>query len=211
MTEDSNPEVTPDAAIAACVAAHRRVIATAEGIDDATARRPSRLPDWTVGHVLTHIARNADGHTLRLEGALRGEDLPRYLGGERERDSQIELGAGRSAKELAADVAGSAHRLEEVWSRSARAGWPNSHFLGTDKFTTSGSPLRRLREVEVHHVDLGLGFEPSDWSDLYTGWELRHSLNRLPQRLSPADARRVLAWLTGRAALPADLALGPWM
>jgi maleylpyruvate isomerase len=204
-------DVTPDAAIAACVAAHRRVIATAEGIDDDTARRPSRLPDWTVGHVLTHIARNADGHALRLDGALRGEDLPRYPGGEQERNSQIELGSGRYARELAADVADSALRLEEVWSRSARAGWPNSHFLGTDKFPTSGSPLRRLREVEVHHVDLGLGYEPADWSDLYTDWELRHSLKRLPERLAPADARRLLAWLTGRAALPADLTLDPWM
>ena len=31
------------------------------GLDDAGARSASLLPGWTVGHVLTHLARNADG------------------------------------------------------------------------------------------------------------------------------------------------------
>jgi maleylpyruvate isomerase len=206
----TEPETS--AAIEACRAAHKRLIATASGIDDETARRRSRLPDWTVGHVLTHVARNADGHTHRLEGALRGEDVPRYPRGSDARDRGIEEGAGRPARELAADVADSAARLEDTWDRSTRAGWPNSEFLGSDKFPTSGSPLRRLREVEVHHADLGLGYEPTDWPDLYVDWELANALERLPQRLSrPEDARRLLAWLVGRSAVPTDLELGPWM
>jgi maleylpyruvate isomerase len=204
-------DIDPAAAMAAGKAAHERVIATAEAVTDDVARQPSRLPDWTVGHVLTHIARNADGHSHRLSGALRGEDLPRYPGGMPERDLAIEKGAGRTARELAADVADSAHRLEELWDRCAAAGWPNDHFLGTDKFTISGSPLRRLREVEIHHVDLGLGYEPGDWPDVYLDWELAHVLKRLPDRLSGPDSRRLLAWLTGRAGPPAEIDLGPWM
>jgi maleylpyruvate isomerase len=200
-----------DPVIDACLAAHRRVIATASAIDDATARRPSALPGWSVGHVLTHIARNADGLTRRLGGVLRGEDIPRYPEGMAGRDRDIELGAGRPAAELAADVADSAHRLEEIWSRLAEAGWPNDHFLGNDNFPPSGSPLRRLREVEVHHVDLGLGYTPADWPDLYLDWELPKALERLPERLDPADRRRLLAYLIGRAELPKDLALGDWM
>jgi maleylpyruvate isomerase len=205
-------EPDPAAAIEACHAAHERVAATASTVDDSTARRPSRLPGWTVGHVLTHIARNADGHLRRLEGALRGEDIPRYPGGMPERDKEIEAGATRPATELAADITESARRLEDVWRRSVEAGWPNAHFLGDDRFPTPGSPLRRLREVEMHHVDLGLGYEPADWPDLYVDWELTQALSRLPQRLSaPADTRRLLAGLTGRADWPADLRLGPWM
>lgn len=64
----------------------------------------------------------------------------------------------------------------------------------------------------MHHVDLGLGYEPTDWPDLYVNWELAQALSRLPQRLSnSADTRRLLAGLTGRGDWPAKLELGPWM
>jgi len=46
---------------------HARLHRTAAQADDATMRRPSRLPSWTVGHVLTHLARNADSVVRRLE------------------------------------------------------------------------------------------------------------------------------------------------
>ena len=64
----------------------------------------------------------------------------------------------------------------------------------------------------MHHVDLGLGYEPTDWPDPYVDWELGKALSRLPQRIGdPADARRLLAALTGRADWPVTLQLGPWM
>jgi maleylpyruvate isomerase len=62
-------EIEPRTAIALAVAAHHRVSATIRPIDDTTAWQPSRLPGWTVGHVVTHLARNADGHVRRLDGA----------------------------------------------------------------------------------------------------------------------------------------------
>ena len=134
------------AGIALSRAAHRRLIATVNGLDDETARRPSLLPGWSVGHVLTHLARNADGHARRLEGALRGEEVPRYPGGSAERESNIDAGAGRPARDLAADVTGSAERLEDVWTRSADAGWPSRELLAGDRWRTPESPWRRLRE-----------------------------------------------------------------
>lgn len=193
----------------ACREAHERLIATASKIDDAIARRPSRLPGWSVGHVLTHIARNADGYVRRVEGALRGEDLGRYAGGKAERDKGIEEGAGRPAAELLADVTESARRLDEVFAEAERAGWPNDEFLGRDEWPVSQSPLYRMREVEVHQVDLGVGYEPSDWSDLYVGWELGRQLDTLPGRLSGPDQRQLLAWLMGRAGQP-DLRVSDW-
>ncbi|MGH9105508.1 MAG: maleylpyruvate isomerase N-terminal domain-containing protein [Acidimicrobiales bacterium] len=47
---------------------------TAERLTDERVRAPSRLPGWSVGHVLAHLARNAEGYARRLEGALEGED-----------------------------------------------------------------------------------------------------------------------------------------
>jgi maleylpyruvate isomerase len=106
----------------------------------------------------------------------------------------------------------SVQRLEDVWSRSAIAGWPNRHLLADDQWPTDASPLRRLREVEVHHVDLGLGYTHEDWPEEYVRWELPLALERLPQRLrGPADRRRFLAWLIGRADQLGDLELDPWM
>ncbi|MGH3666152.1 MAG: maleylpyruvate isomerase N-terminal domain-containing protein [Egibacteraceae bacterium] len=202
---------TGSTAIAACRAAHQRLLSTATSIDDKTARRPSRLPGWSVGHVLTHVARNADGHVLRLEGALQGKEAARYPGGSDQRNREIEEGAGRPAKELVLDLANSARRLEETWNRSEQAGWPSAHLLAEDRWPTSESPLRRLREVEVHHVDLGLGYQATDWPDDYVRWELPLALEKLPQRLSgPTDSRRLLAWLIGRSEWPEGLELGPW-
>ena len=58
--------------------------------------RPSLLPDWTVGHVLTHLARNADSMDRVLEAAERGDVVERYAGGGAGRDAEIE--AGRRAR-----------------------------------------------------------------------------------------------------------------
>src|SRR5579875_4123016 len=103
----------PEAATALCVAAHARLLATARRLTDDQARAPSRLPGWTVGHVLTHLARNADGHTLRLEGALRGEEVPRYPGGQAQRNGDIESGAGRPAAEIVEDLRKAQRQLED--------------------------------------------------------------------------------------------------
>ena len=46
----------PDEWVAGCLDAQRALEDALAGLDDAGARRASLLPDWTVGHVLTHIA-----------------------------------------------------------------------------------------------------------------------------------------------------------
>ncbi len=204
--------MTPAEAIALAQAAHRRLVATAAALGDDAARRPSRLPGWTVGHVLSHLARNAEGHVGRLAGALLGEAVPRYPGGPEQRAREIEGGAGRPASALAADVLATAERLEAVWTRSEAAGWPHAQLLATDSWPTTQSPIRRLREVEVHHVDLGLGYEPQDWPAPYVAWELQASLPGLPARLrGPADRRRLLAWVVGRGPSPTGIELDPWL
>lgn len=86
--------------IAACRAAHERLLATVSDVDDEIARRPSRLPGWSVGHVLTHLARNAEGMVGRLDGALRGEEVALYPGGRDQRNADIASGAGRAAAAL---------------------------------------------------------------------------------------------------------------
>jgi maleylpyruvate isomerase len=125
--------------------------------------------------------------------------------------SDVLGGAKRPASEIVADLAGAQHRLEQVWDRSAAAGWPHPELRGDEKWATVESPLRRLGEVEIHHVDLGLGYEPSDWPEAYVAWQLPVLLATVPGRLgSPEDARRLLTWLAGRGSGPSVIELLPW-
>lgn len=118
----------PERDIAGCAAAHATLNANLAGLTDADARRPSLLPGWTVGHVLTHIARNADSVTRRLEGAARGEIVDQYTGGYDGRAAEIDAGATRPAAALLADVHGTSAVLDalcaalddDVWERPTR-------------------------------------------------------------------------------------------
>ena len=202
----------PDAVIASCREAHRRLFDTLAGLagldDDDLVRAPSVLPGWSRGHVLTHLARNADSHVRILDGAMRGESLEQYAGGVEERAAAIEAGAARSAAELADDVRSAAARLEDAWAAMTPEAWDGHGFARGRVWPCRGLPFLRWREVEVHHADLGLGYE---WPDDYLAHELPVALDGLPTRL-PAidDRRRLLAWLLGRADQPAGLALEPW-
>jgi maleylpyruvate isomerase len=144
-------------------AATDRVLVTATALSDAQAREPSLLPGWSRGHVLTHIARNADGMVNLLRWARTGTPTPMYASAE-SRAADIEVGAGRPAAALAADVRESAAALtaeaasmpEDAWTAQVRA-------LNGPPFPALGVLERRLSEVEIHHVDMAAGYSPADW------------------------------------------------
>jgi maleylpyruvate isomerase len=197
-------------ALDACRDASARLRATLDGLDDATARRPSRLPGWTVGHVVTHLARNADSHVRMLEGAIAGGVADQYEGGLHGRAAAIAHGAGRPAAELVADLDRATAGLDTTWRRIPPEVWAAGQGrMGNGELCPCAEmPARRWREVEIHRVDLGLGAEPADWPDPFVELELPHALAQLPDRLSPAERATLLAWLVGRAGTPP--ALPPW-
>ena len=95
---------TPSADIKLCLDSHARLRTAVAQLSDDDCRRPSLLPGWSVGHLLTHLARNADSVVRRLEGARRDEIVDQYPGGATERSAEIEAGAGRPAAEIRQDV-----------------------------------------------------------------------------------------------------------
>jgi maleylpyruvate isomerase len=202
--------VTPGVgdAIVGCRAAHRRLIETVVSVTDDDVGRPSRLPDWTVGHVLTHLARNADSHVRMLEAAARGDVVDQYPGGDDERAADIQAGAARPASVLAADVRQAAMRLEAKWAATPAGVWANgAGRMGGNETAVAELPFLRWREVEVHHADLGLAFSWRDWSDAYVGAELERTVAELPARLPPGLALRLEPTDEGRAwTVPADAA-----
>src|SRR3954463_7330307 len=109
--------------IEGCRTAHAALAATIDGLTDDVARQPSRLPGWTVGHVLTHIARNADSVVRRLRGAAIGEVVDQYPGGAAGRAADIEAGADRSAAELVADVLRTNAEVDEACAALPAEAW----------------------------------------------------------------------------------------
>src|ERR1044072_8833933 len=84
-------------------AASARLLRTAENLNPAAGADPSLLPGWTVGHLLTHVARNADAYTNLLTWARTGVETPAYASPDA-RQAGIEAGAGRPLAEQIADI-----------------------------------------------------------------------------------------------------------
>lgn len=195
----------PTAFIDGCRATHVTLERHIAGLTDEVARQPSLLPDWTVGHVLTHLARNADSVVRRVEGAMRDEVVDQYVGGREGRANEIEAGANRSAAELIADVhttnaavdALLASAPDDIWDRLTRP-------VGGGEQPVTAVVFSRWREVEVHLVDLGLGYLPSQWPAGVVDEWLPGMVIGLHQR---ADANALLAWTLGRGPAPE---LIPW-
>jgi len=200
--------------------AQQRFLRAIDGLDDTTVHRPSLLPDWTVGHVLAHVARNADSHTRRCDAAARGETVEQYPGGYAGRAAEIEAGSARSAAQLVEDVRTSARRLDDAWTALADEAWDVVTIdVGGRERPLGELPARRWQELEVHVVDLGVGVTFRSWpADFVRTWlpRLRASLSqRLEAGLHvPApgtlDEREELAWLYGRLERDDLPALAPW-
>lgn len=113
--------------------------------------------------MLTHVARNADGMRRMADGAARGEVVDQYVGGVEGRAAAIEAGARRPAAELVADLERSATALAAAWDAMPAGAWDNVIRPLRGEALAHEGPGFRVFEVEVHHVDLGCGYEPADW------------------------------------------------
>jgi maleylpyruvate isomerase len=218
------------------VEASTAALLTAIGsLDDAGMRSPSALPGWTRGHVLTHLARNADGLGNLVTWALTGARTPMYPSAEA-RSADIEAGAGRPAAEIVVDLRAAAHRLGQQLHELVQAGTaalehPVAFGSGGPESPARPAamiPVARRREVEVHRADLDLGYGPGDWPDDFVretlddlartrsspgglagvGVLVADDASRWPLVADAADARASLPELHGPAAWLAAWLLG---
>jgi maleylpyruvate isomerase len=195
---------------AGCRAAHDRLVAGLVDLTDDEARAPSALPGWTVGHVLSHLARNAEAHVHMAEGIARGE-VPAMYPSAQARHDGIEAGAGRPADRLVADVRASADAVHAAWAALGAGHWETGGALTrSGRLPASYLPMARWREVEIHHADLGRAFGWEDWSEGYVRADLPRLLALLAAEvdvdgLGIAEARRLAAVLAGRHGGPVSL------
>jgi maleylpyruvate isomerase len=220
--ESDDPAGTAMRLRARVTAATALLRASAGQISDQQAREPSLLPGWSRGHLLTHLARNADSLQNLLTWARTGVTTPQYSSPD-ERSEGIERGAGRPAAELLADLEESAAALDAAAASLPAEAWA-AHVAWHAAWYTL---WRRLMEVEIHHVDLGLGYRPADWPLAFATYSLEQYAGGLADARSPAvvlrtsdtgvvvrigpptdepamtvtgPVRALLAWVSGRSA-----------
>lgn len=216
-----------DSTIAALGDATDRLLTSLDKLSDDDVAEPSLLPGWTRGHVLAHIARNADAMGNLVTWARTGVETPAYESRER-RDADIERDAPRPIGEHRRDIAETARQFT-VAVRALPAESLDAVTVRTQpgrEFKARRIAWHRLREVEIHHVDLAAGYTPRDWPEAFVSrcspdiidmfarrddtvpMTLRATDNKREWQLGSTPAFRViageerflLAWLIGRSA-----------
>jgi maleylpyruvate isomerase len=192
--------VRPTTEIDGVRAAHRKLAAALDDLSEDVIRTPSLLPGWSVAHVLAHLARNADSVVRRLQGAIDDVVVDQYVGGKAGRAAEIEQSAQVPVAELVGYVRRSADAVDRIVDQVPDHAWDRvSRAASGDEYPARYVVYSRWREVEIHLVDLGLGYQPDDWPDDLLARTLPGLLEDLPGRTDP---RQLLAWITGRAGPP---------
>ncbi len=131
-----------------------RVVASLSTTDYAA---PSLLPGWTRGHVVTHLARNADALVNLLTWARTGIEHPAYLS-RADRDADIADGARRVAQVQREDLIAACERWHSEAARLSDTDWSSliTHPSGRP-LAAAEIPEVRLFEVWTHLMDLDAG------------------------------------------------------
>ena len=195
-------------------------------LDEAAVRAPSRLLGWSRAHLITHLARNADGLVNLLTWARTGIEHPMYVS-RADRDAAIEKGSVRGYPLLVEDLNAACQRFTSAAEAMPEEAWSTTVTGSKGRPMTAASvPWLRVREVWVHLVDLdvGTGFDavPDDIVEdlledavaqyqgrndvpalilqarLPDGHERSWPLGRADGPAVRGDGRNLLAWLTGR-------------
>lgn len=145
---------------------------------------PSRLPDWSRAEVVAHLARNADGIRGMAEAAARGEAVAMYPGGAEQRAAGIAAGRNERAAVLRSDLRKACDALMEAWNAMPDDAWDRTGQASKVR-TMRDFVWVREREVEIHHCDLGVGFEPSDWPVTFVTRALHEMCSTFPERAAP--------------------------
>lgn len=221
--------------IAALDEATDRLLASVDELTDEDIGESSLLPGWSRGHVLAHVARNADAMRNLVAWARTGEETPSYASREH-RAADIERDAPRTVTEHKRDIATTARQL----ATDLRA-LPAKQRDGTTVQTRPGRDIPagdiawvRLREVEIHHVDLAVDYTAREWAGAFVSRCIpdvvdmfRRADDPAPMTLRATDSQRewqlgsqpgfrviageerfLLAWLLGRTE-GAELSIVP--
>lgn len=141
-----------------------RLVRTVDAMSPDEWRAPSLLPGWSRAHVVAHVALNAEALAGVLDAAARGEQAAMYPSQER-RDGDIEALAAATPQELRDRLLASTTAFADALAAVSDEGWRGTfdRTPGARPRPLVDVPDMRWREVELHHLDLGLGATPEGW------------------------------------------------
>lgn len=205
--------------LAAVRRAGARLCQAVDDLDDTTMRGSSGLPGWTRGHVVSHLARNADGLVNLLHWARTGIESPMYASLV-DREADIQEGADRLARVQQEDLRAADERFFMAAEVMSDLDWEaritNAHGRAIGIALV---PWMRLTEMLVHYVDLGVGADFDTLVELageqldgladHVVTRFEHAADTPPIQLVvqfPSGAHRT--WLLGHAGSPTEIRLG---
>lgn len=196
--------------------ASSRVVRTVDGFHRDNWSDPSLLPRWTRAHVVAHLTLNAEGMARALHGVVADDAVdgpqPMYDSDEK-RDGDIIALATAHPAELRDRLLAGTTMLDQAIAAIPDDLWGTriERTPGGREIRAAAFPGMRLRELEIHHVDLGAGYTTSDWSEAFAIHLLNAMTKRLdpPQRFEvrPLDIDRV--WSFGPTGDDAAVVTGP--
>jgi maleylpyruvate isomerase len=144
--------------------ATRRLVRSVDAMKDDQWAQPSLLPGWSRAHVVAHLTLNAEALSGALEGVHEGRPTPMYRSDEA-RDTDITELAKTPSSALRDRFLGSTTVVGEWVEELADnlADHPIERTPGGRRFPAGIVGDMRVREVEIHHADLGLDYTAADW------------------------------------------------
>ena len=146
--------------------ADRALVRTVDALARPAWAEPSLLPGWTRAHVVAHLALNAEGLAGVLHGAHVRQPQPMYASPEG-RDADIAELATADPADLRERFLASTAQFERALAAMHEDDWDGrfERTPGGPDFALANVPLMRVREVEIHHADLGAGYAAGDWPE----------------------------------------------
>ena len=200
--------------------ATQRLVRRVDELADSSYAAASALPGWSRGHVVAHLALNAESLENVLRRAAAGEQPAMYPSRTR-RDQDIEQLARAEPSELRERTLTSVACFANALASMPASAWDGDFRLVPDApgvLPVRNVPGMRHREVEIHHVDLDAGYGPRDWPGSFVvsavealRWrapgvtllatDLRRSWHAEPGRVTVSGPGPLIAyWLSGRGS-----------
>ena len=201
--------------------ASARLIRTVDGFHGDDWTTPSLLPGWTRAHVVAHLALNAEGIARALRGVVaddsHGDALePRTMyDSDEKRDSDIEDLATAEPAEIRDRLLAGTTLLQEAIEAIPGDRWDTrvERTPGGRSIRARAFPEMRLREIEIHHVDLDAGYTTADWEPKF----IEHLMDAMDKRVHtgrafevrPLDSPRTWVFGPGESEYPVPVVTGP--
>ena len=201
--------------------ADRALVRTVDSLSAHQYAEASQLPGWTRAHVVAHLALNAEGLAGVLHGAHLGHPQCMYASPEA-RDADIAGLAAADPAELRERLLAATARFGQAVEAMHEDEWHGrfERTPGGQDIALANIPLMRLREVEIHHADLGAGYSAADWPEDFRTILLESMTKRpypAPFTVRPTDLGRTWhygegdAGSTGPVVTGSAAAIGWWL